>query len=110
MKMYARYAILGAGVILLLLGLKRLVMPQDTSQISIEAEELIFWKPRLRNKNREVLGHSHESGLADKNDRAGILSWIKARPENGFLQYNLNVLASDMIALNRMVPDSRPAG
>ena len=34
----------------------------------------------------------------------------KARGEEALLKYNVNVLASDLISLNRQVPDSRPVG
>ena len=34
----------------------------------------------------------------------------KVRGEEALLKYGLNVLASDLISLNRQVPDSRPVG
>lgn len=117
--MLARYGLAAAAVVLLLLCLRVLLQlpPLDDGDRGTSTRRpSSAWGQEGQGGQRD-LERRHDGVmrnnplLTGEMGRGVVLApEEKARGDAALRKYNVNVLASDLISLNRQVPDSRPKG
>ncbi|XP_076465603.1 polypeptide N-acetylgalactosaminyltransferase 13-like [Babylonia areolata] len=116
MKTLNRYLLVAAAVVSFLVALKVLIFlpPADNDRFSERHSKdggSLLWR-------RGSDGHDELQSFGRNNPRLtgemgrGVVlpPGEKGRGEEAMKKFNLNVVASDLISLNRQIPDSRPVG